>query len=100
MHSTQPIVLGIWSLAIGGAAGVVAALPTALLGDRVPSAQRGMAIGWLRTVTDSGFIVGPLMTGALADTVHLSAPFLLAAALLVVLACCWYQHAAEDFAEH
>jgi MFS family permease len=59
-----------------------------------------VAVGWLRTVTDGGFIVGPLVTGALADTVHLSAPFLLAAALLVILACCWYQRAAKGFAEH
>lgn len=90
---TEPILLGFWSLAIGGVAGFVAPLPAALLGDCVPPSQRGVAIGWLRTVTDTGFIIGPLVTGALADTAHLSAPFLLAATFLVLIAACWHRRA-------
>lgn len=78
--------LGLWSLAIGGAAGLVAALPTALIGDQVPPLQQGVAIGWLRTVTDSGQIVGPLVMGAVADVVDLSTPFFLGAALLLAAA--------------
>jgi hypothetical protein len=34
-------------------------------------------------MSDSGQIVGPLVMGALADAVDLSAPFLMGAALLV-----------------
>jgi MFS family permease len=83
---THPGVLAIWSVAIGGAAGFVAALPTALIGDKVPPPLHGMAIGWLRTMTDSGQIVGPLVMGALADAVDLSAPFLIGAALLAATA--------------
>jgi MFS family permease len=83
--ATHPVVLGLWSLAIGAAAGVVAPLPTALIGDRVPPPFQSVAIGWLRTVSDSGMVVGPLVMGALADAVHLAAPFLLAAALLGLL---------------
>jgi MFS family permease len=83
---TDAIVLGIWSLAIGAAAGFVAALPTAVLGDQVPSALQGVAIGWLRTMTDGGQILGPLVMGALADAVDLSAPFVLGALLLLVAA--------------
>jgi MFS family permease len=83
---THPVWLGLWSLAIGAASGFVAALPTALIGDRVSAAQRGVAIGWLRTMTDSGQIVGPLIMGALADAVDLAAPFVAGAALLVVAA--------------
>ena len=83
---THPVALGLWSLAIGGTAGFVAALPTALIGDQVPPALQGVAIGWLRTMTDSGQILGPLVMGALADAVDLSTPFLLGAALLVATA--------------
>jgi len=83
---THPMALGLWSLAIGGTAGFVAALPTALIGDQVPPALQGVAIGWLRTMTDSGQILGPLVMGALADAVDLSTPFLLGAALLVAIA--------------
>jgi hypothetical protein len=39
---THPLWLGLWSLAIGGGAGIVAGLPTALIGDRVaPRPCRG-----------------------------------------------------------
>ncbi len=95
---THPVWLGLWSLAIGAAAGFVAPLPTALLGDQVSPEQHGVAIGLLRTMTDSGQILGPLVMGALADTVHLSAPFLCAAALLMVTAW-WCRHHAYETPE-
>lgn len=83
---THPGALGVWSLAIGASAGLVASVPTALMSDQVPRPLQGVAIGWLRTITDSGQIVGPLVMGALADAVDLSAPFLLGAALLAAVA--------------
>ena len=83
---THPALLGIWSFAIGAAAGSVAAVPTALMSDQVPSALQGVAIGWLRTMTDGGQIVGPLVMGYLADAIDLSAPFLFGAALLAATA--------------
>ncbi len=83
---THPMVLGVWSLAIGAAAGFVAAVPTALVSDQVSRPLQGVAIGWLRTMTDGGQIVGPLVMGFLADAVDLSAPFLLGAALLAAAA--------------
>ena len=83
---SRPVTLGLWSLLMGAAAGIVAAIPAAVIGDRVPAPLQGVAIGWLRTVTDTGMIAGPLVFGALADAIHLSAPFLLAAALLAVIA--------------
>jgi len=86
MFLTHPLALGLWSLAVGAAAGVVAALPTALIGDQVPPPLQGVAIGWLRTMTDSGQILGPLVMGAVADAVDLSTPFLLGAALLMAAA--------------
>jgi len=83
---THPVVLGVWSLAIGAAAGFVAAIPTAVIGDQVPPPLQGVAIGWLRMMTDSGQILGPLVMGALADAVDLSTPFLFGAALLTAMA--------------
>jgi MFS family permease len=87
---TQPVVLAICSFAIGAAAGFVAAVPTALTSDQVERPLQGVAIGWLRTMSDSGQIGGPLVMGALADAVDLSAPFLFGAALLAVMA--WRCH--------
>jgi len=83
---THPVVLGVWSLAIGAAAGFVAAIPTAVIGDQVSPPLQGVAIGWLRMMTDTGQILGPLVMGAFADAVDLSAPFLLGAALLTATA--------------
>lgn len=82
----HPAVLGVWSLAIGAAAGVVTAVPTALMSDQVPRPLQGVAIGWLRTMTDGGQIVGPLVMGALADAIDLSAPFVFGAVLLAAVA--------------
>jgi DHA1 family multidrug resistance protein-like MFS transporter len=83
---THPIALGLWSLAVGAAAGFVAGLPTALIGDRVAPPLQGVAVGWLRTMTDGGHILGPLVLGTLADAMHLSASFLFAALLLMAIA--------------
>jgi len=80
------VALGLWSFTIGAAAGFVAAIPTALTSDQVPRPLQGAAVGWLRTMSDSGQIVGPLVMGALADAIDLSAPFLFGAALLTAAA--------------
>jgi MFS family permease len=89
---THPLLLGLWSLLIGAGSGFVGGLPTAIVGDRVAPALRGVAIGWLRTVTDAGMLVGPIVMGTLADAVHLNAPFLCAALVLCLLA--WRCHRA------
>jgi DHA1 family multidrug resistance protein-like MFS transporter len=80
---TDSAALALVSLALGAAGGFVAPLPTAVVADRVVPPLRGLAIGWLRTMTDSGQILGPLVMGACADRWGLSAPFQLAAILLV-----------------
>jgi predicted MFS family arabinose efflux permease len=80
---TGSIALGLSSLALGAAAGFVAPLPTAVIADRALPPIQGLAIGWLRTVTDGGQIVGPLVMGICADGLGLSAPFQLGALLLV-----------------
>ncbi len=83
---THPALLAVWSFSMGAAAGFVAAVPTALTSDQVPRPLQGVAIGWLRTMTDGGQILGPLVMGALADAIDLSAPFIVGAVLLAVAA--------------
>jgi len=83
---THPTLLSVWSFAIGAAAGLVAAVPTALMSDLVPRPLQGVAIGWLRMMTDGGQILGPLAMGFLADAIDLSAPFLFGAVLLMATA--------------
>jgi len=83
---THLVALGLWSLAIGVAAGSVAGLPTVLIGDRVVPPLQGVAIGWLRTMTDTGHLLGPIIMGMLADAMQLTTPFLFAAVLLVGVA--------------
>jgi MFS family permease len=79
---THPTLLGVCSFAVGAAGGFAAAIPTALTSDQVERSLQGVAIGWLRTMSDGGQIVGPLAMGALADAIDLSAPFLVGAVLL------------------
>jgi len=86
----DPTLLGVWSFMVGAAAGLVAAVPTALMSDQVSRPLQGVAIGWLRTMTDSGQIIGPLVMGFLADLIDLSAPFLVGALLLTATA--WQCH--------
>ena len=91
---TDPWLLGVWSLLIGAGGGFVAGLPTAIIGDRIDPSMHGVAIGWLRTVTDTGMLVGPVMMGPLADAVGLGAPFVLAALMMGALAWACRQRAA------
>lgn len=78
--------LGVWSALVGAAGGFVAGLPTAIVGDRVDASLHGVAIGWLRTVTDAGMLIGPLAMGPLADALGLEAPFVVAGTLMILLA--------------
>jgi len=92
---THPILLGLGSLMLGAGAGLVAGLPTAIIGDRVAPQLQGIAIGWLRTATDSGMLLGPLVMGAVADAWHLPATFLFAGALAGALAWRCRRHALQ-----
>jgi len=90
--------LSVWSVFVGAGAGFVAGLPTAILGDRVAPSARGIAMGWLRTVTDVGMLGGPILMGALADGVDLAAPFVVSGALLCGLGGVCYRHARSGLA--
>ncbi len=64
----------------------MATVPTAVISDQVPRPLQGVAIGWLRTMTDSGQILGPLVMGFFTDAVDLSTPFMFGAVLLMATA--------------
>jgi MFS family permease len=83
---TQPLLLAACSFGLGAVAGGIAPIPTALTSDLVEAHRQGVAIGWLRTMTDGGQIAGPLLMGAVADLVDLPAAFLCGAASLAVAA--------------
>ncbi len=83
---TTPFLLTLWSVLLGAGAGFVAGLPTVIVSDRVAPALHGIAVGWLRTLADTGMILGPLVMGMLADAASLTAPFVCAAVLVSVLA--------------
>jgi MFS family permease len=91
---TNPWLLGLWSVLIGAGAGFTAGLPTTIIGDRVDPSLHGIAIGWLRTVTDAGMLLGPLLMGPLADTFGLAAPFFVAGVVTCGLAWACHRHAA------
>lgn len=86
----DPLLLAVWSLVLGGSGGLVAGLPTVIIGDRVAAPLRGMAIAWMRTIADGGFLVGPLVMGILADRLGLAAAFVAGGLLTAALAgaCC------------
>lgn len=89
----HPWLLAVWSVLIGAGAGFTAGLPTTIIGDRVDPALHGIAIGWLRTLTDVGMMLGPLLMGPLADALGLAAPFFVAGIITCALAWACHRHA-------
>lgn len=59
--------LAIVMMALSAATGYGQVAPTAITADVAPSAVRGSAIGVQRTLTDFGLMVGPAITGLIAD---------------------------------
>jgi DHA1 family multidrug resistance protein-like MFS transporter len=57
--------------------------PTAYVADLAPAALRARVFGLYRSVSDAGYIVGPLVLGWLAQVSGYSAPLLLTAALFL-----------------
>lgn len=72
--------------AYGVATGFTAVTPPAVVGDLVPPARTGVAIGVLNTAGDLGSVLGPLVSGALVDAFGYTEGFGAAALLLAVSA--------------
>ncbi|WP_274361604.1 MFS transporter [Paenibacillus thermotolerans] len=87
-----------WFAAIGGRAELYAAviavgfgyalvIPAwnALVASAVPERKRGAAWGFFLTIEGAGFVIGPLVSGKLWDTLGHRYPFLLSGAVLMAL---------------
>ncbi len=71
----------VWS----AASGVSGASPAAYAADIAPPGMAASAMGMFRAISDSGYVVGPLLLGALADsTDSVTALQAIAAAMLII----------------
>lgn len=70
----------------GIASGIASIPPPTMVGDLSPKGLEGSAVGLYRMAGDLGFVVGPLMVGAIADTGAFSLGFVAAGAMLVLAA--------------
>jgi multidrug resistance protein len=66
------------------ASGVSGAAPAAYAADLAPPGQVGPAMGLYRTIADLGYVVGPLMLGAISDLVSPQAALWFTAAILIL----------------
>ena len=76
------VVSGVFGLA----SGLASIPPPTMVGDLAPPGGEGSAVGLYRTAGDLGFIVGPLLMGAVADAGAFSTGFLISGVLLGVAA--------------
>jgi MFS transporter, DHA1 family, multidrug resistance protein len=80
---TVPAFLAVMAL-FGIGTGLTAVTPPAVVGDVVSGARTGMAVGVLNTAGDLGSVLGPPVSGLLADVAGYGWGFGAAAAMLVV----------------
>ncbi|MDQ3514723.1 MAG: MFS transporter [Chloroflexota bacterium] len=69
----------LWSVA----SGVGGAAPAAYAADTAPPGMTAAALGTYRTIADSGYVVGPLLLGLIADALSPDAALLTCAVLLL-----------------
>ncbi|MEJ7761715.1 MAG: MFS transporter [Thermomicrobiales bacterium] len=80
--ATYPWFLGaclIWSMA----SGVGGAAPAAYAADTAPPGMTAAALGTYRTIADSGYVVGPLLLGLIADALSPDAALVTCAVMLL-----------------
>jgi MFS family permease len=85
---------GIWGIAssISGAA------PAAYAADISPKAYSATAMSAYRTLSDAGYVVGPIVLGAIADGFGLSVPLYVASILLISIGLSFARFAPESYA--
>ena len=67
----------------GFGSGLSGPAPAAYIADFAPAEARGRVFGYFRSVSDAGYIVGPLFLGFLADRAGYGTPLLVTAAMIV-----------------
>jgi MFS transporter, DHA1 family, multidrug resistance protein len=78
-----PTYLGVMAL-YGFATGLTSVTPPAIVGDIVPTWRTGVSIGVLNTAGDLGSVLGPLVSGVLAEHYGYTVGFGASAVLLVL----------------
>jgi MFS transporter, DHA1 family, multidrug resistance protein len=74
----------LWAAVVWGiGSGICGPAPAAYLADLAPAALRGRIFGAFRSTSDSAYIIGPLLLGALTDTYGYKLPLLLTGVLVV-----------------
>lgn len=79
----------------GGGSGISGPAPAAYIADLAPPEVRGRMYGIFRSVSDAGYIVGPLLLGGLIDRAGYAPPLLLTAALLATSGALFWLFAPE-----
>lgn len=92
--------LAVVCILLGLSTGAGGQAPLAMASDATMQEAHGLAMGLYRVFGDIGFIVGPLLVGAIADSAGLQLPFY-AIALVISLAVVFIQgYAQETFTRH
>jgi MFS family permease len=76
------LVLGVAALLLGGSYAISSPAWLALMSEAAPRGSTGMVMGASETAQGAGLIIGPLLGGALYDTLGPQAPFVASAVLL------------------
>lgn len=74
------------SLVFGVTSGLASIAPPTMVGDLAPEGAEGSAVGVYRMSGDLGFVIGPLVLGAIADTGAFTAGFFLTGAVMLLAA--------------
>lgn len=71
----------VWGLSVG----LAGAAPTAYAADVAPPGMNAAAMGTFRTLSDSGYVVGPFLLGAIAGFTGTGSALVVTAAMLIVV---------------
>jgi predicted MFS family arabinose efflux permease len=83
----------IWSCATG----VAGAAPTAYAADVAPRGMTETTMSWYRSISDSGYVMGPLLLGVISDLISPEAALVFTAVLLVAAGTSFALRAPESY---
>ena len=86
------------ALVLSVGSGVLGPAPPAYAAEVAPAGQRGAAMGLFRSISDIGFVLGPLVVGVLVDSLGFGWALTVNGGVLVVTALIFSQFAAAGVA--
>ena len=81
----------------GFGSGISGPAPAAYVADLAPEQVRARVFGFFRSVSDAGYIVGPIVLAALADRYGYEVPMLVTAALIMAAGALFWAFAPEFY---